>query len=393
MALVNRSSQIWRTVTSGASCIPPTSMISSTSASASPSTTRVSFLSAAVNQISQRFKATLAVRDALNSAMEEEMERDPDVFLMGEEVAEYQGAYKVTRGLLQKFGKGRVWDTPITEAGFAGLATGAAFYGLKPILEFMTFNFAMQAMDQIINSAAKHHYMSNGDVKCPIVFRGPNGSASGVAAQHSQCYGSWFSSVPGLKVVSIYDSEDARGLLKSAIRDPNPVVVLEHELMYGEKFECSDECMDKNFLIPIGKAKIMRPGTDVTIVGHARAVGKCIKAAEKLAEEGISAEVINLRSLRPLDRSGIAESVMKTHRLVTVEEGWAQCGMGSEIAASLVESDAFWHLDAPIERVTVVDSPAPYALPLENAWTPQTDDVIQAVKATLGKIVTPRLVA
>eukprot|EP00186_Timspurckia_oligopyrenoides_P001068 CAMPEP_0182442044 /NCGR_PEP_ID=MMETSP1172-20130603/1021_1 /TAXON_ID=708627 /ORGANISM="Timspurckia oligopyrenoides, Strain CCMP3278" /LENGTH=374 /DNA_ID=CAMNT_0024636729 /DNA_START=25 /DNA_END=1149 /DNA_ORIENTATION=- len=336
---------------------------------------------------------SLTVRDALNSALDEEMERDEDVVILGEEVAEYDGAYKVTRGLYQKYGSKRVVDTPITEAGFTGLATGAAFYGLKPVLEFMTFNFSLQAFDQIINSAAKHHYMSAGNVRCPIVFRGPNGSAAGVAAQHSQCFGAWLSSVPGLKVVSVFDSEDARGLLKSAIRDPNPVVVLEHELMYGTKFEVNDDVLEKDFTIEIGKLKVMKEGKDVTVIAHAQAVKKCLEAAELLEKEGISVEVINLRSLRPLDRNGIRESVKKTHRVVCVEEGFPQCGIGAEIAASICESDAFWSLDAPIERVTTCDTPTPYSTPLENTWTPQVNDIVQAVHATFGKITLPRLVA
>merc|ERR1719189_2765503 len=275
---------------------------------------------------------SLTVREGLNSALFEEFERDDDVCILGEEVAEYQGAYKISKGLLQKYGASRVVDTPITEMGFAGMGVGAALYGVKPIIEFMSFNFSMQAIDQIVNSAGKLCYMSGGKINVPIVFRGTNGAAVGVGAQHSQDFSAWYSSVPGLKVVTVYDSEDARGLLKSAIRDPDPVVVLENELLYVKEFECSAEVMDKDFLIPIGKAKIMRPGADLTIITHGSVVGKGVEAAEILQKEhGISAEVINLRTLRPLDREGILASVKKTNRVVTVEEGWPQCGIGSEI--------------------------------------------------------------
>jgi len=291
------------------------------------------------------------VRDALRDAMAEEMRRDETVFVMGEEVAEYQGAYKVTRELLQEFGERRVIDTPITEHGFAGIGVGAAMGGLKPIVEFMTWNFAMQAIDHIINSAAKTLYMSGGQMRCPIVFRGPNGAASRVGAQHSQDYSSWYSHVPGLKVVAPYDAADAKGLLKAAIRDPNPVVFLEHELMYGESFDVPD--MD-DFLIPIGKAKIRRQGSDVTIVSHSRMVGRALEAAEILAGQGIDAEVIDLRSLRPLDTDTVIESVKKTNRLVCAEEGWGQSGVGAEIAAVVVK-EAFDYLDAPPERVFQAD--------------------------------------
>lgn len=316
------------------------------------------------------------VRDALRDAMAEEMRRDETVFVMGEEVAEYQGAYKVTRELLQEFGDRRVIDTPITEYGFAGIGVGAAMGGLRPIVEFMTFNFAMQAIDHIINSAAKTLYMSGGQMRCPIVFRGPNGAASRVGAQHSHDYSSWYANVPGLKVVAPYDAADAKGLLKAAIRDPNPVVFLEHELMYGETFEVPD--MD-DFLIPIGKAKVRREGSDVTLVSHSRMVGRCLEAAEILAGEGIDAEVIDLRTIRPLDSDTVIESVKKTNRLVCAEEGWGQSGIGSEIASRVV-AEAFDYLDAPPERVFQVDVPLPYAANLEALSLPGTEDVVQAAK-------------
>ena len=321
------------------------------------------------------------VRDALRDAMAEEMRRDETVFVMGEEVAEYQGAYKVTRELLQEFGEKRVIDTPITEHGFAGIAVGAAMGGLRPIVEFMTWNFAMQAIDHIINSAAKTLYMSGGQMRCPIVFRGPNGAASRVGAQHSHDYSSWYANVPGLKVVAPYDAADAKGLLKAAIRDPNPVVFLEHELMYGETFEVPD--MD-DFLIPIGKAKVRREGADVTIVSHSRMVGRCLEAADILAGEGIDAEVIDLRTIRPLDSDTVIESVKKTNRLVCAEEGWGQSGIGSEIAARVV-AEAFDYLDAPPERVFQVDVPLPYAANLEALSLPGTEDVVQAAKKVCYK--------
>ena len=321
------------------------------------------------------------VRDALRDAMAEEMRRDETVFVMGEEVAEYQGAYKVTRELLQEFGERRVIDTPITEHGFAGIGVGAAMGGLKPIVEFMTWNFAMQAIDHIINSAAKTLYMSGGQMRCPIVFRGPNGAASRVGAQHSQDYSSWYSHVPGLKVVAPYDAADAKGLLKAAIRDPNPVVFLEHELMYGESFDVPD--MD-DFLIPIGKAKIRRQGSDVTIVSHSRMVGRALEAAEILAGQGIDAEVIDLRSLRPLDTDTVIESVKKTNRLVCAEEGWGQSGVGAEIAAVVVK-EAFDYLDAPPERVFQADVPLPYAANLEALSLPGTEDVVEAAKRACYK--------
>ncbi len=323
----------------------------------------------------------ITVRDALRDAMAEEMRRDPTVFVMGEEVAEYQGAYKVTRELLQEFGDKRVVDTPITEHGFAGIGVGAAMGGLKPIVEFMTFNFAMQAIDHIINSAAKTLYMSGGQMRCPIVFRGPNGAASRVGAQHSQDYSSWYAHVPGLKVIAPYDAADAKGLLKAAIRDPNPIVFLEHELLYGENFQLPD--MD-DFVIPIGKAKIRREGSDVTIVAHSRMVKWALEAADILSGEGIDAEVIDLRTLRPLDTATVIESVKKTNRLVCAEEGWGQHGVGAEIAA-VVTDQAFDYLDAPPARVHQVDVPLPYAANLEALSLPGTDDVIAAAKKVCYK--------
>jgi len=317
------------------------------------------------------------VRDALRDAMAEEMRRDDTVFVMGEEVAEYQGAYKVTRGLLDEFGPRRVVDTPITEHGFAGLGVGAAFNGLRPVVEFMTFNFAMQAIDHIINSAAKTLYMSGGQMGCPIVFRGPNGAASRVGAQHSHDYSSWYANVPGLKVVAPYDAADAKGLLKAAIRDPNPVVFLEHELIYGESFDVPDV---EDWVLPIGKAKVRRTGSDVTITAHSRMVGYALEAAEILAGEGIDAEVIDLRTLRPLDTDTVVESVKKTNRIVCAEEGWGRMGVGAEIAA-VVTAEAFDYLDAPPARVHQKDVPLPYAGNLEKLSLPGVDDIVKAVKA------------
>ena len=311
--------------------------------------------------------------------MAEEMRRDRDVFVMGEEVAEYQGAYKVTQGLLQEFGARRVVDTPITEHGFAGLGIGAAMMGLKPVVEFMTWNFAMQAMDHIINSAAKTGYMSGGQIKCPIVFRGPNGAASRVAAQHSQCYASWYAHIPGLKVIAPYDAASAKGLLKAAIRDPNPIIFLENEILYGQSFDVPD---DSDFTLEIGKAAVVREGTDVTIVAFSIVVGKALQAAEQLAGEGINAEVIDLRTLRPLDTETIIESVKKTNRCVSVEEGWPVAGMGSEIAAVIMEQ-AFDYLDAPVVRVAGADVPLPYAANLEKLALPQAAHIIDAVKKRL----------
>jgi pyruvate dehydrogenase E1 component beta subunit len=320
---------------------------------------------------------TQTIREALRDAMAEEMRNDERVFVMGEEVAEYQGAYKVTQGLLQEFGDKRVIDTPITEHGFAGLAVGAAFGGLKPVVEFMTFNFAMQAIDHIINSAAKTLYMSGGQMGCPIVFRGPNGAAARVAAQHSQCFASWYAHCPGLKVIAPYSASDAKGLLKSAIRDPNPVIFLENEVLYGQSFEVPES---EDFTVPIGKAKIVREGTDVTITAFSIMVGKALQAAEKLAEEGISAEVIDLRTLRPLDTETIVTSLKKTNRLVTCEEGWATCGIGSEIAALMMEQ-AFDYLDAPVGRVAGADVPMPYAANLEAMALPQASNIVEAAKS------------
>ncbi|KAJ0112972.1 hypothetical protein Patl1_01284 [Pistacia atlantica] len=371
----------------------------------------------------------MTVRDALNSALDEEMSKDPKVFIMGEEVGEYQGAYKITKGLLEKYGPDRVRDTPITEAGFAGIGVGAAYYGLRPVVEFMTFNFSMQAIDHIINSAAKSNYMSSGQISVPIVFRGPNGAAAGVGAQHSQaffislnlfiffpllskmCYASWYASCPGLKVLSPYSSEDARGLLKAAIRDPDPVVFLENVIAcfpshfklncrYGESFPVSPEVLDSSFCLPIGKAQIEREGKDVTITAFSKMVGHALKAAEMLAKEGISAEVINLRSIRPLDRATINASVRKTNRLVTVEEGFPQHGVGAEIwrqqylvencvasnSTSVVE-ESFQYLDAPVERIAGADVPMAYAANLERMAVPQVEDIVGVAKRTCYRSV------
>ncbi len=324
---------------------------------------------------------TQTVRDALRDAMAEEMRRDGDVFLMGEEVAQYQGAYKVSQGLLDEFGDRRVIDTPITEHGFTGLGIGAAFDGLKPIVEFMTWNFAMQAMDQIINSAAKTRYMSGGQMSCPIVFRGPNGAAARVAAQHSQDYSAWYASVPGMKVIAPYFAADAKGLLKAAIRDPNPVIFLENEIVYGKSFPVPK--LD-DFVLPIGKARICRPGTDVTIVAYSITVGQALEAAEKLAADGIEAEVIDLRTLRPLDMDTVLESVKKTNRIVTIEQAWPVCSIGSEISAR-VALDAFDYLDAPPTKVSGKDVPMPYAANLEKLALPTVDELIEAVKAVCYK--------
>ncbi|CAI9562390.1 unnamed protein product [Staurois parvus] len=328
----------------------------------------------------------VTVRDALNQAMDEELERDERVFLLGEEVAQYDGAYKVSRGLWKKYGDKRVMDTPISEMGFAGIAVGAAMAGLRPICEFMTFNFSMQAIDQVINSAAKTHYMSAGRVPVPIVFRGPNGSSAGVAAQHSQCFAAWYAHCPGLKVLSPWNAEDAKGLLKAAIRDDNPVILLENELMYGVPFELSEEVQSKDFVIPIGKAKIERPGSQITVVAHSRPVGHCIEAANVLAKEGIDCEVINLRTIRPMDIETIEASVVKTNHLVTVEGGWPQFGVGAEICARIMEGPAFNYLDSPVFRVTGADVPMPYAKTLEENCIPQVKDIIFAVKKTLNLI-------
>ncbi|WP_182357097.1 pyruvate dehydrogenase complex E1 component subunit beta [Komagataeibacter europaeus] len=320
--------------------------------------------------------AEITVREALRDAMAAELARDGDVFLIGEEVAQYQGAYKVSQGLLDQFGEKRVIDTPITEQGFTGMAIGAALTGLKPIVEFMTMNFAMQAIDQIINSAAKTRYMSGGQMSCPIVFRGPNGAAARVGAQHSQCYASWYGHVPGLKVVAPWSAADAKGLLRAAIRDPNPVIFLENEILYGQRFPCP---VDEDFILPIGKAKIERAGTDVTIVTFSIMVGTALEAAVKLAEQGIEAEVINLRTIRPLDTQTVVDSVKKTSRLVTVEEGWPFAGIGAEIAMQVIEH-AFDYLDAPPVRVTGADVPMPFAANLEKLALPNPDWIINAVR-------------
>ncbi|MBO80185.1 pyruvate dehydrogenase complex E1 component subunit beta [Citromicrobium bathyomarinum] len=317
-----------------------------------------------------------SVREALRDAMAEEMRRDERVFVMGEEVAEYQGAYKVTQGLLDEFGAKRVVDTPITEYGFAGLGTGAAMGGLRPIVEFMTFNFAMQAIDHIVNSAAKTNYMSGGQMRCPVVFRGPNGAASRVAAQHSQNYGPWYASVPGLIVIAPYDAADAKGLMKAAIRSEDPVVFLENELVYGRSFDVPD--MD-DYVLPIGKARIVREGSDVTIVSYSIAVGLALEAAEELAGQGIEAEVIDLRTLRPLDRETVLESLKKTNRMVVAEEGWATCSISSEIVAICME-EGFDYLDAPVTRVTNADVPLPYAANLEAMALIDTPSIVKAVK-------------
>jgi len=319
---------------------------------------------------------TQTLREALRDAMAEEMRTTPEVFVMGEEVAEYQGAYKVTQGLLAEFGAERVIDTPITEYGFAGIGVGAAFAGMKPVVEFMTFNFAMQAIDHIINSAAKTRYMSGGQLSSPIVFRGPNGAAARVGAQHSQCYAAWYGHIPGLKVVSPYSAADAKGLLKAAIRDPDPVVFLENELLYGDSFEVPDT---DDWIVPIGKARVARSGTDVTIVAHSMMVKKSLAAAEMLAEQGISAEVVDLRTIRPLDTATIIDSVKKTNRLVVAEEGWGQHGVGSEIAACVMEQAFDW-LDAPVARVFQADVPLPYAANLERMSLPQAEDVVAAAR-------------
>src|SRR6266404_3349965 len=320
--------------------------------------------------------ATITVREALRDAIAEEMRRDDTVFLLGEEVGEYQGAYKVSQGLLQEFGPRRVIDTPITEQGFTGLGVGAGFAGLRPIVEFMTFNFAMQAIDQIINSASKTRYMSGGQMSCPIVFRGPNGTASRVAAQHSQCYASWYAHVPGLRVVAPYTGADHKGLLKAAIRDPNPVVFLEHELVYGESFPVP---VDAEFLVPIGKARIARTGEHVTITAFSRVVKLALQAAEELEKIGISAEIIDLRSLRPFDAAAVAASVEKTGRIVSVEEGWSFAGIGAEIAAIVMEECFDW-LDAPPKRVSGKDVPLPYAANLERLALPQVEDIVAAAR-------------
>jgi len=325
----------------------------------------------------------MSVRESINSAMSDEIERDENVFLIGEEVAQYNGAYKVSKGMWDRYGSKRIWDTPITEAGFTGIAVGAGLTGLRPVVEFMTFNFALQAIDHIVNSTAKTLYMSNGDLTCPIVFRGINGVSASVGAQHTQCFGSWYSSIPGLKVVSPYSVEDCRGLLKASIRDNDPVVFLENEMMYGVEFDVDAKVMDKDFLVPIGKAKIERAGTDVTITAHAKMVGHSLQAAEILQRDhGISVEVVNLRTLKPLDRNTIIQSVKKTNRIVNVEEGWPQCGIGAEIAAILMETEAFDYLDAPMERISGAEVPMPYSWAIEGMAVPQIENIVNGVLAT-----------
>ena len=321
--------------------------------------------------------ARMTVREALRDAMAEEMRRDPSVFLMGEEVAQYEGAYKVSQGLLDEFGEKRIIDTPITEHGFTGVGVGAAMSGLRPIVEFMTFNFAMQAMDQLINSAAKTNYMSGGQMGCPMVFRGPNGAAARVGAQHSQCFASWYAHVPGLKVISPWSAADAKGLLKTAIRDANPVIFLENEILYSQSFDIP---IDPDWAVPFGKAKVVREGSDVTIVAFSIMVGKALEAAKTLAEEGINAEVIDLRSIRPLDVETIITSVTKTNRVVCAEEGWAFAGIGAEITATIMEQAFDW-LDAPVARVAAVDVPLPYAANLEQLALPQAAGIVSAAKS------------
>jgi pyruvate dehydrogenase E1 component beta subunit len=360
--------------------VPPAASTSVTPPPVPPPAPRVEQSVASTNLPAEKTYAKTVrqtVREALRDAMAEEMRNDPKVFLIGEEVAQYQGAYKVSQGLLDEFGAKRVIDTPITEMGFTGLAAGAAYAGLKPIVEFMTFNFAMQAIDHIINSSAKTLYMGGGQLPSSIVFRGPNGPASRVGAQHSQCYASWYAHVPGLKVVAPYSAADAKGLLKAAIRDPNPVIVLENELLYGQSFDVPD---DPDFIVPIGKAKIERVGSGVTVVAFSKMVQSALDAAEILAKDGIDVEVINLRTIRPLDVETIVRSVQKTNRIVTLEDGWPFAGIGAEISA-VVQENCFDWLDAPVTRVTGKDVPMPYAANLERLALPQIDDIIAAVKA------------
>jgi len=326
----------------------------------------------------------LLVREALNQALDEELKRDETVFVIGEEVAQYDGPYKVTKELWKKYGDKRVIDTPISEMGFTGMAVGAAFHGLRPVVDFMTFNFAMQSIDHVLNSAAKTYYMSAGRINVPIVFRGPNGMAAGVAAQHSQDYSAWFAHCPALKVVAPYNSTDAKGLLKAAIRDDNPVVFLENELLYGVSFPVEQEVLSEDFVLPIGKAKIERPGEHITLTSFSMSTKIALQAAEELEKIGVSAEVINLRTLRPLDFETIKKSVIKTHHLITVESGWPFGGIGAEICAQIIESDAFDYLDAPVYRITGVDLPAPYAIELEAKIIPEALHVVKMAKKSLG---------
>ncbi|XP_014218450.1 pyruvate dehydrogenase E1 component subunit beta, mitochondrial-like [Copidosoma floridanum] len=327
---------------------------------------------------------TMSVRDALNTAMDEELARDEKVFIIGEEVAQYNGPYKVTKGLWKKYGDKRVIDTPITEAGFCGIAVGAAIAGLKPICEFMTFNFSLQAVDRIINGAAKNFYMSAGTLPVPIVFRGPNGNAKGLGAQHSQCFAAWYMHIPGLKVMSPSTSEDYRGCLKAAVRDPDPCVILESEVLYGMEFPITDQALDQDFVIPIGKAKIEKPGKHITLVTHGQATFYTMKAAETLASEGIEAEVINLRSLRPVDWEAVFKSIGKTHRLMTVELGWPRCCVGSEIVATVMENPVFFQLDSPAVRCTGVDVPMPYSEKIEYECTPKDHHIAEYAKKVCG---------
>jgi len=326
----------------------------------------------------------LTVREGLNKVLHAEFEREPKHILLGEEVANYQGAYKISKGMVQKFGPERIRDTPITEMGFTGMGVGAALNGLLPVVEFMSFNFSMQAIDHIVNSAAKLLYMSGGKINVPITFRGTNGAAKAVGAQHSQCFAAWYSSVPGLKVVSLYDTTDAIGLLRSCLRDPDPCVVLECEMLYGESFAVAEQILDADFILPIGKADIRRAGSDITLVSHGRFVGMIDSAADELKKEGVNAEVINLRTLRPLDRQTVIDSVKKTNHLVCVEEGWPQNGICSEICATIMESEAFDYLDAPVERVCATDVPMPYCVDLEDMVLPKLDDVLSCARRALA---------
>lgn len=337
-----------------------------------------------VDEISRRSVTKMTVRDALNMALDEELARDEKVFMIGEEVAEFDGAYKITRGLWKKYGDKRMIDTPITEAGFCGIAIGAALMGLKPICEFMTFNFAMQAIDRIINGAAKNLYMSAGRYPVPVLFRGPNGNAKGLAAQHSQCFAAWYMSVPGLKVLSPSTCEDYRGCLKAAVRDPDPVIMLESELLYNLEFPVSDQAMDKDYQIPIGKAKVEKSGKHITLVTHGQAYVYTLQAAEILAGQGIEAEVINLRSLRPLDWDTVFKSIGKTHRLMTVELGWPRCGVGSEIVATVMENPVFFQLDAPAVRCAGIDVPMPYSEKIEYECTPKDHHIADYAKRVCG---------
>jgi len=349
-----------------------------------PSFSRRGFAEAKAASSGEKKPITVTIREALTMAMDEELARDDRVFLMGEEVARYNGAYKVSKGLWDKYGDRRIIDTPITEMGFAGIGVGAALGGARPIIEFMTWNFALQAIDHIVNSSAKILYMSGGTVKHSIVFRGPNGPPTSVGAQHSQCFAAWYGSVPGLKVIAPWNAEDSKGLLKAAIRDDNPVVFLENEILYNESFPLSVEAQDADFVLPIGKAKIEVEGSDITLVSFSRQVGNCIKAAEKLKEMGISAEVINLRTIRPMDVASIINSVKKTGKCVTVEEGWPQHGVGSEISAQLMEH-AFDYLDAPVTRICGADVPMPYAKPLEDLAMVQIDNIINTASLVCGR--------